>query len=103
MGPNVNTTTQVQRPWRATLRTGFQALIGLVVITPGVLNAIANGDGASLGPWAAGAIAASAAVTRVMALPGVETWLAKYVSFLAADPTDSDNNGDSDRPYSTPL
>lgn len=76
--------TQVRRPWRATLRTTFAALIALAALAP-VLVEAAGLDPSSL-PWLAGALAVAAAITRIMALPGVETFLRTYLPFLAAAP-----------------
>lgn len=78
-----STPTQVRRPWRATLRTTFAALIALAGLAP-ILVQAAGLDPDKL-PWLAGALAVCAAVTRVMAAPGVETWLRRYIPWLAAD------------------
>lgn len=90
----VATTTQSKHPWRATIRTGFAVLVGLAALTPFVLDAISNGDPASLGPGAATALSVSAAITRVMALPMVEQFIARFLPWLAADPS-SGAGGDS--------
>lgn len=74
--------TQVQRPWRATVRTIVQALIGLAVLVPVLVQALGLEHAA---PWIAGVLAVSSAVTRVMALPAVEEWLRRFVPWLAAD------------------
>jgi hypothetical protein len=74
------TPTQVARPWRATFRTVFQGLVALAAILPVVFA------GLPLGPAAAGALAIAGAITRIMAIPQVEEFLQKYVSFLAAKP-----------------
>ncbi|WP_104164648.1 hypothetical protein [Arthrobacter sp. SX1312] len=90
--------TQAAHPWRATLRTavavGIPAFLGLAVILPAILAELANGP---LGPYLppgliawllgfAGLItAASAAITRVLAIPGVVEWCRKYLSFMSPD------------------
>ena len=51
-------------PTRRTLRTVVQTAVGLCVLLPTVVDAA--GIPATL-PWAAGALAVAAAVTRVMA------------------------------------
>lgn len=79
-------TTQVRNPWRTTVRTAFQATTGLAALVPFVLEAIAQGDPATLGPGAVVALSVSGAVTRVMALPQVEQFLATFLPWLAADP-----------------
>ena len=77
------TPTQVRRPWRATLRTAFAALVALAAMAPVLVDA-AGLDPARL-PWLAGVLAVCATVTRVLALPGVESWLRRFVPWLAAD------------------
>ncbi len=81
-GPGM-TPTQVRRPWRATLRTAFAALVALAAMAPVLVDA-AGLDPSRL-PWLAGVLAVCAAVTRVLALPGVEAWLRRFVPWLAAD------------------
>jgi hypothetical protein len=73
----------VKRPWRATLRSVFQALVGFAAMWGVIVEAI------GLDPswqWVATSLAVTGAVTRVMALPGVEKWLERFLPFLAADP-----------------
>ena len=77
------TPTQVRRPWRATLRTAFAALVALAAMAPVLVDA-AGLDPARL-PWLAGVLAVCAAVTRVLALPGVEAWLRRFAPWLSAD------------------
>lgn len=74
--------TQTQHPGRATLRTVVAGLLGLVTLLPYIL-AGAHLDGTVLGGQA---LAVSAAVTRVLAIPGVNTWLTENVPWLAAAP-----------------
>lgn len=83
------TPTQVRRPWRSTARTVFQALIGLCVLAPLVIAQ--TGLTAEQLPWLGVVLAVAAAVTRIMAIPGVETWLSTYLPFLAAAPGSSEN------------
>ena len=82
MGAPVRSTTQVKHPWRATVRTIFAALIGLIPLLP----FIADAAGLAAVPWAVGVLAIAGAITRVLALPGVEAWLRKYFSWLSAEP-----------------
>ncbi|MGV8973636.1 MAG: hypothetical protein ACOH10_15055 [Rhodoglobus sp.] len=79
----ISTATQVQRPWRTLVRTVFQGIVGFAPLVP--LIVAASGVDETLGAVAAG-IAVSGAITRIMALPGVESWLARFVPLLAADP-----------------
>jgi hypothetical protein len=81
-------TTQVAAPWKATVRTVVQIVPAIAVLTPAVLSAVANGDPATLGPWAVVALSVSGAVTRVMALPAVESFLRRFLPWLAAGATE---------------
>lgn len=74
--------SQEKHPWKTIVRTVLQAVIGLLVILPQVVEAA---DLSESIPWVAGGLAVSAAVTRVMALPSVEKWLRRFVPWLAAD------------------
>jgi hypothetical protein len=80
--------TQVKHPNRATFRTVVQGLIALAAIIPLVLTTA----GIPVVGWAAILVAVSGAITRVMALPGVETFLEKYIPVLAAKPQVNSNN-----------
>ena len=79
--------TQTRRPWRTTLRTLFQALVGFAAIAPSIAAAVEEATGYDLQgvPFVVVGLASCAAVTRVMALPGVEDFLARFVTFLAAE------------------
>lgn len=76
--------TQIRRPGRSTIRTVFQAFIGLCVLAPLLVEA-AGLDVDQL-PWLVAPLAVAAGVARVMALPGVEAWFRRFVPFLAAAP-----------------
>lgn len=80
--------TQVRRPWRTTARSVFQALVGLAVIAPLIAAAVEEATGYDLQgvPFIAAVLAGAAAVARVMAVPGVEEWLRRFLPFLAAAP-----------------
>lgn len=75
--------TQVKRPWRATARTLFAALVALAAMLPLLVEA--SGLDETLAP-VAGALAIAGAITRIMALPGVEAFLQQFLPFLAATP-----------------
>lgn len=87
-----STPTQVKRPWRATARTVFQALVSLAAIAPLVVAGVEEATGYDIDGlgFVVVVLAASAAVTRVMAIPGVEAWLTRFVPFLAAAPAPND-------------
>lgn len=78
------TATQVRRPWRATVRTIFQFVLAAAVLLPFVVEA--SGLDPEIYPWLAALLGVAAAVTRVMALPQVEAFLARFAPWLAADP-----------------
>ena len=80
--------TQVQHPWRATLRTGLAVLLGILVTIP-LVWAIIGDELAAVGwavpePWAAiiaaivtGCVVAASAITRIMAIPAVSDVLTR--------------------------
>ncbi|MFR9767045.1 hypothetical protein [Nocardia sp. SC052] len=75
--------TQVRYPWRTTVRTVFQLIIGIAAAMPMIVAAsglpeTAAGVGVALG--------VSAAITRLMSLPVVNGALTVWVPWLAAEP-----------------
>lgn len=76
--------TQTRHPWRATLRTFFAGTVALLSLLPTVAT-VGHLDTA---PGMAQALAVSVAVTRLLAIPGVDDWLRDYVPWLAAQPKD---------------
>lgn len=80
------TPTQVRRPWRTVVRTAFQSLVALAALAPVIYSACTNADAATATGALGGVLVVSAGVTRVMALPGVNAWLERFVPFLAAEP-----------------
>jgi hypothetical protein len=79
----VSTPTQVRRPWRATARTVFAAIVGLAAMW-GLLVEAAGLD--ADGRWVAASVAVMGGVTRVMAVPQVNEWLQRFLPWLAAEP-----------------
>ncbi|MEU9348572.1 hypothetical protein AB0D74_45995 [Streptomyces sp. NPDC048278] len=69
-------------PTRRTLRTVVQTAVGLCVLLPAVVDAAGVPDTL---PWAAGALAVAAAVTRVMAVPAVQALLPSWLRSGGAD------------------
>lgn len=78
--------TQIARPWRTTIRTLFQGIVAAAAVAAPVYEAAVHQDAAAATGWAATGLAVAAAVTRVMALPAVDTFLARFLPFLAAQP-----------------
>lgn len=76
--------TQVRRPWRTTIRTGFQATVALASLIPFIVTG-AYGD-AETPAVVTQVVVVSGAVSRVMALPQVETFLRTFLPWLAAAP-----------------
>lgn len=74
--------TQVRHPWRATFRTVVAATLAALTLLP-VAAATAGLDAV---PAVAQVLAVTGAITRVLALPGVDAWLRTYVPWLAAAP-----------------
>lgn len=79
-------TTQGKHPLRATVRTVFAAFVALAALAPTMYAAATNADPAAATGAAGVALALAGAITRVMALPGVEAFLKDYLPFLAAEP-----------------
>ena len=73
--------TQSEYPWHAVVRTVFQAVVGFAAMW--VLMVEAMGLDETL-PWVAASLAVTGAITRVMAIPAVNQWLARFIPFLAA-------------------
>ncbi len=74
--------TQVKHPNRAALRTIFQGAIALAALLPLIVTTA----GISPVGFAAILVGVAGAVTRIMALPGVEAFLENYFPALAAKP-----------------
>lgn len=67
-------------PWRATLRTTIVAAIALLPLLPEIANA-ANIDTI---PVVVSFLTVTAAIQRVLAVPGVERWLKDHTQFLSS-------------------
>lgn len=74
--------TQSRHPWRATARTVFAAVVGLLSLLP----VIATTAGVEAVPAVAQVLVVTGAVTRVLALPRVDAWLRRFLPWLAAEP-----------------
>lgn len=74
--------TQTRHPWRATLRTVVAAAVGLLSLLPWIIVG-AHLEGTVLGGQA---LAVSGAVTRILAIPGVNAWVTQYLPWLAPAP-----------------
>ena len=65
-------TTQSQHPWRATIRTILAVVVALSAMAPSIYSAATQGSPEAATGAAALALGIAAAITRIMALPGVE-------------------------------
>lgn len=74
--------TQVQHPWRATLRTMVAGALALAALLPVIVDAL----GAGAVPWVASVVAVAAGVTRVLAIPQVAAWVARFLPWLSPEP-----------------
>jgi uncharacterized membrane protein YagU involved in acid resistance len=80
---NTSTATQTRHPWRATARTVFAFLVSHAVVLPVVA---AQESSVSNLPYASSLVAIAGVVTRVLAIPAVDTFLRTYLPFLSAQP-----------------
>lgn len=79
--------TQTKYPWRAVARTVFAGVVSAAAMAPLVYSAATEHDPAIATGWAGTGLAIAGGITRVMALPAVNAFLARFVPFLAASPT----------------
>lgn len=84
--PERETPTVVRHPWRATVRTTLVALVALLPLLPDIAAA-AHIDTL---PATVAVLAVAAAIQRVLAIPGVETWLRTWTRGLSAEPPTED-------------
>ena len=76
------TPTQSRYPWRATVRTILAAAVALLSLLP-TIAAVGHLEAA---PGVGQVLAVAALVTRVLAIPGVDEWLRRWLPWLAAAP-----------------
>jgi len=72
--------TQVRHPWRATLRTLVAFVVALLSLLP-TIAAVGHVDTVA---WVVQLLAVAGAVTRILAIPGVNALIQRYVPWLAA-------------------
>lgn len=73
--------TQVRHPWHATVRTILAMIVSLAPLTPALVDAIGLSRTAGIGLTI---LTVGGAITRVLAVPGVEDWLREHAPWLAA-------------------
>lgn len=84
------TPTQVANPTRTTVRSLVQLTVALGIAAPEIVAIV-------LGYWdpewlalvGAQVVAVHGAVTRIMAIPGVNVWISEHLAFLAAIPIET--------------
>jgi hypothetical protein len=69
--------TQTKHPWRATARTALAFIGGAALAAPMLYTAVTNQSPELATGAGATALTVSAAITRIMANPFVNEWLAK--------------------------
>jgi len=77
------TPTQVQYPWRSTARTVFQVFLALAAMWVLIIEAAGIDDTNAI---VAATVLFSGAVNRVMALPSINGFIARFIPWLAAEP-----------------
>ena len=77
------TPTQTEHPWRATARTAFAFIVAVAAVWGAIVEAAGVDETA---PVDASTLAVASAITRIMALPGVEAIFQRFLPFLAATP-----------------
>ena len=87
-------TTQTEHPWQTVVRGIFQALVALAAAAPLIYAAFTQQDPALAAGGVGTVLTIMAGVTRVMALPAVETFLQRFVPWLAAAPGDLERKED---------
>ena len=75
--------TQVRRPWQAVLRTIVAEIVALAPLAPALVDAIGLPRTTGIGLVI---VTVSGAITRILAIPGVDQWLMARAPWLAADP-----------------
>lgn len=76
--------TQVQRPWRATLRTVSAAVWGLIPLWPMIVRE--TGLSSTI-PWVATSLVITGAITRITSMPRFEAWMTEWLPAFSADPS----------------
>lgn len=84
MSKHLALNTQGAHPWRATFRTVLVAVIAVAAMADPVFAAITQGDPAAATGGAALALAIAGALTRVLAMPAVDKFLARFAPWLSA-------------------
>ena len=80
-------TTQTAHPWRATARTVFAFVVAVAAVWPLVVEAAGVDPGLRV---VAVSVAVAAAITPIMALPGVVAIFARFAPWLAPAPVVND-------------
>jgi hypothetical protein len=76
--------TQSRHPWRATVRTVFAAGVALLTLLP-TIAVVGHVDTVA---WVTQVLVVTGAITRILAIPGMNAWLKEYLPGLSAVPRD---------------
>lgn len=91
----MNTTpTQVSHPARAVVRTVFAVLVSACAVLPAVVSAL--GLDPVVYPIVGTILTVAGVVTRILAIPAVNDFIAEYLPFLAPSPADPTAGSDSE-------
>jgi hypothetical protein len=74
--------TQTKHPWRTTVRSAFQFLVGLAGGWALIVGAAGIDPGIE---WVGTSLAIASGITRVMALPVVDALIRTHIPWLATD------------------
>lgn len=74
--------TQVRQPLRSTVRTVFQAAVGFASMWALIVQTLGLDEDWQ---WVSASLAVTAGITRVMAIPAVNVWLARFLPWLAPE------------------
>lgn len=77
-----NESTQQKHPWKATIRTTLQVVVGLAVLMPIVANEV-SAEFPELAGYFAIPVGIAAVITRLMATDTVEKTLARIFPWLS--------------------
>lgn len=85
-------TSQTKYPWRATARTALAFITGAALAAPVLYTAVTNESPEQATGAGLAALAVSAGITRIMAVPFVNEWLTRVG--LGAEPKTTQPNGE---------
>lgn len=88
--------TQTRYPWRAVIRTVVEAILALAAAAPLLYVAVTDSSGEAATGAGAVFLAVAAAITRVFNLPAVDSFIRRFLPWLAPDPARGIVSGNTD-------